>query len=122
MLYRIHKEEHFVEVIFIGLLTEKTVYANLIELINCLRSENISSGYRLLVDLSRAESCLSFSEMLNLVRFIRQHGVDFDKIAVLPETPLNYGTSRMFQLLYREKSDDIKIDWCRKTLIAWLNA
>lgn len=119
MVCRIHKHEKIVEVIFIGLLTEKTVQKDLVELICQFRS-NITPGYHLLVDLTRAESNLRFGEMLNLVRFIRPNCVGFEKIGVLCENLLNFGTSRMFQLLYREKSDDIKIDLCRKALISWL--
>ncbi len=119
MLLRIHKDECIVEIIFIGRLTKTIAHAELLKLYEQLRLETVS-GHRLLVDLTRAESHVSFAEMQSLVQFIRQNSLGFEKIGVLCETPLNYGTSRMFQSLYREKESRIKIDSSRETLISWM--
>ncbi len=119
MLCRIHKEERLVEVIFIGLLTKETALIVWKNLYDQLRAQQVS-GYHLLVDLTRAEIDIVFAEMMDFVHLLRTQSLGFEKIGIFCETPLNYGTSRMFQSLYREKQNIIKIDSSREALISWM--
>ncbi len=119
MLCRVHKDERLVEVIFIGLVTQETALVEWKNLYDQLRTQQVS-GYHLLVDLTRAEGDIVFAEMLDIIQLIRQHPIGFEKIGIFCQTPLNYGTSRMFQSLYREKQANIKIDSSRDALISWM--
>jgi hypothetical protein len=119
MLCRVHKDERIVEVIFTGLVTKEIALSELKNLYDQLRAQQVS-GYHLLVDLIRAEGDIVFAEMMDVVHLLRKQTLGFEKIGVLCETPLNYGTSRMFQLLYREKQSNIKIDSSRESLISWM--
>jgi hypothetical protein len=119
MLCRVHRGERVVELILIGLVTKEVAYTEWTNLFDRLRAEHVL-GYHLLVDLTRADSNIVFAEMADIVQFIRQDPIGFDKIGIFCETPLNYGTSRMFQSLYREKQNDIKVSSSRETLISWM--
>jgi len=119
MLCRVHKDERIAEVIFIGLVTKETALVAWKNVYDQLRAQQVS-GYHLIVDLTRAEGDIVFAEMLDIIQLMRRHPIGFEKIGILCETPLNYGTSRMFQSLYREKQANIKIDSSRETLTSWL--